>query len=48
MAARGGGHDDCVIALALALRGTPDPAARSASLGVLLGSALGRGERDEW
>lgn len=48
MAARGSGHDDCVIALALALRGAPDPAARSAGLGVLLGSELGRGERAEW
>jgi len=48
MAARGSGHDDCVIALALALRGAPDPAARLAGLGVLLGSALGRGEREEW
>ncbi len=47
-AARGAGHDDCVIALALALRGTPDPAARSAGPGLLLGSSLGRGEREEW
>lgn len=48
MAARGSGHDDCVIALALALRGAPDPAARSAGFGLLLGSALGQGEREEW
>jgi len=48
MAARGSGHDDCVIALALALRCAPDPAARSAGLGILLGSSLGRGEREEW
>ena len=41
MAARGSGHDDCVIALALALRGAPDPAARSAGPGLLLGSSLG-------
>lgn len=46
MAARGSGHDDCVIALALALRGAPDPAARTAGLGILLGSALGLRERD--
>jgi len=48
MAARGSGHDDCVIALALALRGAPDPAARSAGFGLLLGSALGLGGRKEW
>ena len=45
-AARGTGHDDCVIALALALHGAPDPAARSAGLGVWLGSQLGPGGRD--
>jgi len=48
MAARGTGHDDCVIALALALRGAPDPAARSAGLGVLLGSELGQRGREAW
>ena len=47
MAARGAGHDDCVIALALALHGAPDPGLRAAGLGVLLGSALGRRERDD-
>ena len=47
MAARGAGHDDCVIALALALHGAPDPGARRAGLGVLLGSVLGRREREE-
>ena len=48
MAARGSGHDDCVIALALALRGAPDPAARSAGPGLLLGSSLGRGNREDY
>ena len=47
MAARGAGHDDCVIALALALHGAPDPGARRAGLGVLLGSALGLRARGE-
>ena len=48
MAARGSGHDDCVIALALALRCAPDPATRSEGFGILLGSGLGRGEQDAW
>jgi len=48
MAARGSGHDDCVIALALALHCAPDPAARSADFGILFGSQLGLGERDRW
>ena len=47
MAARGAGHDDCVIALALALHGAPDPGARSAGLGVLLGSELGLREHED-
>ena len=47
MAARGAGHDDCVIALALALHGAPDPAGRAGGLGVLLGSALGAGRMGE-
>ena len=45
-AARGTGHDDCVIALALALHGAPDPSTRPVGLGILLGSALGRGKRE--
>lgn len=44
MAARGTGHDDCVIALALAFYAAPDPAAHRKDLGVMLGSQLGLGQ----
>ena len=46
MAARGTGHDDCVIALALAFYAAPDPAARPGDLGVLLASQLGLEQRE--
>ncbi len=45
MAARAGGHDDCVVALALAFYAAPDPAARRAGTGILLGSQAGMGRR---
>jgi len=42
MAARAGGHDDCVIALALAYFAAPDPGvSRQSGLGILLGSQGG-------
>lgn len=41
MAARGTGHDDCVIALALAFYAAPDPAAHSSGYGIRFGSELG-------
>ena len=43
MAARGTGHDDCVIALALAFYAAPDPAGRCDGFGFLLGSQAERG-----
>ncbi len=45
MAARSGGHDDCVVALALAFYAAPDPAARRTGTGILLGSQAGMGRR---
>ncbi len=45
MAARGTGHDDCVIALALAFYAAPDPAAHSDGFGIRFGSELGLGQR---
>ncbi len=39
--ARSGGHDDCVIALALAYYAAPDPAGPPAAFGILLGSQMG-------
>lgn len=47
MAARTGGHDDCVIALALALKVAPDPAKRRVGFGIMLGSQYGLGARDD-
>ena len=42
MAAQSGGHDDCVIALALAFYAAPDPhSCRPGGLGILLGSQGG-------
>ena len=46
-AARGSGHDDCVIALALAFYAAPDPAASLHGFGLRLGSELGAGREDE-
>ena len=43
MAARGSGHDDCVVALALAYWAVPAPGMSQADFGILLGSSLGRG-----
>ena len=43
MAARGGGHDDCVMALALAWYAAPEGAPPPPSSLLLLGSSLGRG-----
>jgi len=42
MAARGSGHDDCVIALALAYWAVPAPGMSRADFGILLGSSLAR------
>lgn len=47
MAAQSGGHDDCVISLALAFFAAPDPsAAHTEGLGILLGSAGGMEPRE--
>ena len=47
MAAQSGGHDDCVIALALAFYAAPDPhSSREAGLGILLGSQGGVKRRE--
>lgn len=46
-AARAGGHDDCVIALALAYYAAPDPACSPPpGLGIWLGSQMGIGRRE--
>jgi hypothetical protein len=47
MAARAGGHDDCVIALALAFFTAPHPTAPRKNFGIMLGSQLGLGRREE-
>ena len=48
MAAQSGGHDDCVISLALAYYAAPNPhSPRDGSLGILLGSQGGVGRREE-
>ena len=47
MAARAGGHDDCVIALALAFFSAPHPTAPRKNFGIMLGSQLGLGRREE-
>jgi len=47
MAAQSGGHDDCVISLALAFHAAPDPhSSRDGGLGILLGSQGGMARRD--
>jgi hypothetical protein len=47
MAAQSGGHDDCVISLALAFYAAPDPhSSRDGSLGILLGSQGGVSRRE--
>ena len=45
MAAQSGGHDDCVISLALAFYAAPDPHSLHGGLGILLGSQGGMKER---
>ena len=47
MAAQSGGHDDCVISLALAFYAAPDPnAGHTEGLGILLGSSSGMAQRE--
>jgi len=47
MAAQAGGHDDCVISLALAFYAAPDPSTeRGHGLGILLGSQGGMDRRE--
>jgi len=47
MAAQAGGHDDCVISLALAFYAAPNPSAeRGKGLGILLGSQGGMSRRE--
>ena len=47
MAAQAGGHDDCVISLALAFYAAPDPhSSRESGLGILLGSSGGVSRRE--